>query len=219
VSGAERGQDLDFSAAPTRLMPDDRVSEALDLERLRLTGAIEEINREYQRKMTEVAAGFRRRGLGISGPFAKAIADTQMARAKAIIGKHLELRRETLSKAPDVGTDESYQSLTVVLERTIDTASQSIDDHIQRQMGAALEGPPAASIARRSGVSRDWYIDSPGTAVGEAALEGKRGVFGVLVYRLAVMAPRPQGTACLPFLRRVPSAYFARARPAQTLIK
>ena len=162
VSGAERGQDLDFSAAPTRLMPDDRVSEALDLERLRLTGAIEEINREYQRKMTEVAAGFRRRGLGISGPFAKAIADTQMARAKAIIGKHLELRRETLSKAPDVGTDESYQSLTVVLERTIDTASQSIDDHIQRQMGAALEGPPAASIARRSGVEQRLVHRFPG---------------------------------------------------------
>jgi hypothetical protein len=79
-------------------MSDDKTSEALDLERLRLTGAIEEINREYQGKMTEVASDFRRRGLGISGPFGKAIADTQMARAKAIIAKHLELRRETLSK-------------------------------------------------------------------------------------------------------------------------
>jgi hypothetical protein len=85
-------------------MSDNKVIEALDLERLRLTGAIEEINREYQGKMTEVAADFRKRGLGISGPFAKAIADTQMARAKAIIEKHLGLRRETLSKVPDVGT-------------------------------------------------------------------------------------------------------------------
>jgi hypothetical protein len=133
-------------------MSDDKTSEALDPERLRLTGAIEEINREYQGKMTEVAADFRKRGLGISGPFGKAIADTQMARAKAIIAKHLELRRETLSKVPDVGTDESYLALTVALERTVDMVGQSIADQIQRQMGAALEGPPAASIARRSGV-------------------------------------------------------------------
>jgi predicted nucleotide-binding protein len=131
-------------------MSNDKVSEALDLERLRLTGAIEEINREYQGRMTEVAADFRKRGLGVSGPFAKAIADTQMARAKAIIGKQLELRRETLSKVPDVGTDESYLALTVALERTVDLAGQSVADQIQRQMGAALEGPPAASIARRS---------------------------------------------------------------------
>jgi predicted nucleotide-binding protein len=133
-------------------MSDDKVGEALDLERLKLTGAIEEINREYQGKMTEVAADFRKRGLGISGPFGKAIADTQMARAKAIIGKHLELRRETLSKVPDVGTDESYLALTVALERAVDMVGQSIADQIRRQMGAALEGPPAASIARKSGV-------------------------------------------------------------------
>jgi predicted nucleotide-binding protein len=133
-------------------MSDDKVSEALNLERLRLTGAIEEINLEYQGKMTEVAADFRKRNLGISGPFGKAIADTQMARAKAIIGKHLELRRETLSKVPDVGTDESYLALTVALERTVDMVGQSITDQIQRQMGASLEGPPAVSIARRSGV-------------------------------------------------------------------
>jgi predicted nucleotide-binding protein len=135
-------------------MPNSKVSEVLDLEHLRLTGAIEEINREYQRKMTEVAADYRRRGLGISGPFAKAIAETHMARAKAIIGKHLELRRETVSKVPDVGTDESYQALTAALERSIDTASQSIADDIQRQMGAALDGPPAASITRRREVER-----------------------------------------------------------------
>jgi hypothetical protein len=105
VSDVERWPDLDFSADADRdPMSDNKVIEALDLERLRLTGAIEEINREYQGKMTEVAADFRKRGLGISGPFAKAIADTQMARAKAIIEKHLGLRRETLSKVPDVGT-------------------------------------------------------------------------------------------------------------------
>ena len=153
VSDVERWPDLDFSADADRdPMSDNKVIEALDLERLRLTGAIEEINREYQGKLTEVAADFRKRGLGISGPFAKAIADTQMARAKAIIGKHLELRRETLSKAPDVGTDESYLALTVALERTVDTVGQSIADQIQRHMGAALEGPPAASIARKSGL-------------------------------------------------------------------
>lgn len=136
-------------------MPDDKVSEALDLEQLRFTGAIEEINREYQRKMSGVAADFRRRGLGISGPFAKAIVDTQMARAKAIVEKHLELRRETLSKVPGVGTDESYQALTVALERTVDTASHSIADQLRHHMGAAPEGTAAAAIAQMSGVERD----------------------------------------------------------------
>ncbi len=146
-----RDERVGFRCARRSLpMSEEYIKEALDLERLQLTGAIDEINRDYQRKMIEVAADCRRRGLGISGPFATAIADTQMARAREIVKKHLEARNETISTVPAVGTDESYEALTVALERTVDTATQLIADEIRRQMGTPLEGPPAASMARRT---------------------------------------------------------------------
>src|SRR4051812_24570923 len=104
----------------------DRKSEALELEKLRLAGAVEEINREYDQKLTAKSADFRRRGFGLSGPHAKAIAELQMERAKAIIQKRLELRRETLSTVPELDIDDEYDSLAHELERTAERISAAI---------------------------------------------------------------------------------------------
>jgi predicted nucleotide-binding protein len=125
----------------------DRVREALALEHLRLTGAIEDINREYEKRMTEVVADHTTRRLAHSGQHAKAICTTQIGRVKAIINKQLELRQETLASLPEAANDESFSALALDLERTVDNVVRSIPTHVSRHTGGTASTVPAGALA------------------------------------------------------------------------
>jgi predicted nucleotide-binding protein len=70
-----------------------------------------------------------------------------VGRAKAIVNKHLELRRESLLSVPEAANDEIWAALAADMERAIDNVVSSIPTHVSRHMGAAGASVPAGALA------------------------------------------------------------------------
>lgn len=105
----------------------DRVRRALDLEKSERRRAVEQINRDADKADKLVAANGAARG-AISG---RAIAKVQHDRAERIVEAYLNLRRQTLSMVPEVGTEEHFKELADECCRAIDIVTASLKDRMQ----------------------------------------------------------------------------------------
>jgi predicted nucleotide-binding protein len=111
---------------------DSRRSIALELERLARVKAAEEINGETRRAEEDVVRDCQDRGILHSGIFCGRIADVHRERAKRIVDKHIELRRATLEKAPEVASEQDFKELLEAAFRTIDGVLRAIPEHLKR---------------------------------------------------------------------------------------
>jgi predicted nucleotide-binding protein len=111
---------------------DNRKSIVLELERLARVKAAEDINRETRRAEEGVVRDCEDRGILHSGIFCGRIADVHRERAKRIVDKHIELRRATLEKAPEVASEEDFKELLEGAFATIDGVLRAIPEHLKR---------------------------------------------------------------------------------------
>ena len=123
----------------------DRIKKALALERIRLTKAIEELNREADAEVAQVVNDFAARGVLQSGKIGFKISQIHLARAKKIINKSLELRRSTIKEVSELAGESYFNQLSDDLERTAVTVCRSIPEHLARYGRQAVT---AASTVR-----------------------------------------------------------------------
>jgi len=115
---------------------------ALELERFARIKAAEEINREARRAEQEVVRDCEDRGILHSGIFGGRIADVHRERAKRIVDKHIELRRGTLERAPEVASEEDFRELLEAAFATIDGVLRAIPEHLK---GYGFQTPAEAA--------------------------------------------------------------------------
>lgn len=104
---------------------------ALELERLARVKAAEEINGETCRAEQNVVRDCEDRGILHSGIFCGRVADVHRERAKRIVDKHIELRRATLERAPEVASEEDFRELLEATVATIDRVLRAIPEHLK----------------------------------------------------------------------------------------
>ena len=109
-----------------------RVNHALELEKLAWVKAMEEINEESRQAQEKVVSDCSARGVLHSGIFGTMMANVQRDRAKRIVDKEVELRRETLRIAPELATDAEFQKMIESANSTIDRVLASIPEHLKR---------------------------------------------------------------------------------------
>ena len=112
-------------------------STALQLEGLKVSKAIQEINEWSRVAEKEAIRDFAARGLLQSGLVVAKIASIHEERAKRMIDQRIALRRETINETPELATDYEFNLLLNSLFETVDGVLNSVPAHV-RSLGIQL---------------------------------------------------------------------------------
>jgi hypothetical protein len=96
-----------------------RSSVVLELEQLKRSKAVENINLWSRAAEEEAAHDCAARGFLQSGVFGGKIAAIHKERAKRMVEESISLRRETLKQVPEIGTPETFRAFLESLYYTI----------------------------------------------------------------------------------------------------
>jgi predicted nucleotide-binding protein len=123
----------------------DCVKAVLELEALSRTKAIEEINSMARRAEEDAVRECASRGILQSGIFGGKIVAIHRDRAKQAAARIIAIRRESLTKCPELATPEHFETLTASVRDTIDGIVASIPEHLNRR---GFQPPTASPRAK-----------------------------------------------------------------------
>lgn len=117
----------------------DRIAAALRLERMKHTKAVERFNDECQLATNEVVADQSRRGILQSGITGSRLMQVERLRAENILNDLLNLRRESISRVPEMASAELFKGFADELQHTAERLAKAVPQRLGSRMGGVVQ--------------------------------------------------------------------------------